>query len=423
MQNKKSAPFRGASKKNVGGKGKFNNRSGGGSGKSPFKSRGGGGRGGSKNIGRGRKKDLNPKLFIKTAKPVEETKYQPTRKYSEMNLHPKLEKSLLSIGFEFPTEIQDKTITQAINSKNILGIADTGTGKTGAFLIPVIDRLLKENRDFRTLIVLPTRELAMQVQKDLQSMTRGFGIFSVCLVGGTPTFKDVKKLKYKNQIIIGTPGRLMDLTEKGALKLDKTEVLILDEFDRMLDMGFVNDIRFLIKHIKNLKQTMLFSATYNKKLKPIIDEVVERPFEAMTNSGLKSSDNVEQDIVSVKRGESKLDILVDMIGREAFEKVIVFAETKRNVDRVYKNLKDADIKVEYIHGDKVQRSREFSLKNFKNGKANVLVATDVAARGLDIKGVTHVINYDAPKDYDTYIHRIGRTGRAGNTGNAFTFVN
>ena len=419
MQNKKSGSAKAGPRRKFGGKRKF---SGGSTGKrkSPFGNRGGkrGGKGGA----RGKKKDLNPKLFIQGAKPVAETKYKPTRSYAQMDLHPKLEKSLLSIGFEFPTEIQDKTITQSMNGKDILGIANTGTGKTGAFLIPIIDRLLKEKKDFRTLVVLPTRELANQVQKDLQSMTRGFGIFSVCLVGGNPTFKDIKKLKYKNQIVIGTPGRLMDMVERGALKLDKTEVLVLDEFDRMLDMGFVNDIRFLKKHIKNLKQTMLFSATLDKKLKPVIDEIITRPFEVMVNSGLKSSDNVEQDIVRVERGESKFDVLIDMLRQDGFDKVIVFAETKRAVDMIYKNLKDAKIKVEYIHGDKTQRSREFSLKHFKNGRANVLVATDVAARGLDIKEVTHVINYDAPTDYDTYIHRIGRTGRNGTTGHSFTFV-
>ncbi len=420
MQNKKSGSPKGGPRRGGGGKRNFGGKSGGGKRKSPFGNRAGGrgGRGG----GRGKKKDLNPKLFIQAAKPVAETKYKPTRSYAQMDLHPKLEKSLLSVGFEFPTEIQDKTITQSMNGKDILGIANTGTGKTGAFLIPVIDRLLKEKKDFRTLVVLPTRELANQVQKDLQSMTRGFGIFSICLVGGNPAFKDVKKLKYKNQIVIGTPGRLMDMVERGALKLDKTEVLVLDEFDRMLDMGFVNDIRFLKKHIKNLKQTMLFSATLDKKLKPIIDEVIQKPFEVLVNSGAKSSDNVEQDIVRVERGESKFDVLIDMLKQDGFEKVIVFAETKRSVDMIYKNLKDANLKVEYIHGDKTQRSREFSLKHFKNGRANILVATDVAARGLDIKEVTHVVNYDAPTDYDTYIHRIGRTGRNGTTGHSFTFV-
>ena len=425
MNNKKSSPSKGGPRRGggAGGRGKFTNKGGsGGRGKSPFGSKSGHRGGGGGGRGRGKKKDLDPKMFIKSAKPVSETKYEPTRSYAEMGLHPKLEKSLLSIGFEFPTEIQDKTITQSMNGKDILGIANTGTGKTGAFLIPIIDRLLKEDRDFRTLVVLPTRELANQVQKDLQSMTRGFGIFSICLVGGTPAFKDVKKLKYKNQIVIGTPGRLMDMVERKALKLEKTEVLVLDEFDRMLDMGFVNDIRYLIKHINNLKQTMLYSATLDKKLKPIIDEVIQKPFEVLVNSGLKSSDNVEQEIVRVQRGESKFDVLADMINKDHFTKIIVFAETKRTVDMIYKNLKEVGVKAEYIHGDKTQRAREFSLKNFTTGKVPILIATDVAARGLDIKEVSHVINYDAPTDYDTYIHRIGRTGRAGKTGHAITFV-
>jgi ATP-dependent RNA helicase RhlE len=190
----------------------------------------------------------------------------------------------------------------------------------------------------------------------------------------------------------------------------------------MLDMGFVEDIRFLKKNISNLKQTMLFSATLDKKLRPIIDEVIENPFQVLISSGGQSSDNVEQDVIKIERGDSKFDKLISMLNEKHFEKTLIFAETKRTVDTVSKNLKEAGIKVEYIHGDKTQRSREFSLKKFKDGRADVLVATDVAARGLDIKGITHVINYEKPRDYDSYIHRIGRTGRAGATGHTFTFI-
>jgi ATP-dependent RNA helicase RhlE len=381
--------------------------------------------GGSKKSGgrgRGKQKELDSKLFIKKAKPVKETKYNPDRTYNDFELHEKLKSSLALKGFEFPTEIQDKTIDQSVKGQDILGIANTGTGKTGAFLIPIIDRLLKEDRDFRTLVVVPTRELATQVQSDFQSMTRGFGLFSICLVGGTPTFKDVKKLRMKNHIVIGTPGRLIDMVKRKALKLEKTEILVLDEFDRMLDMGFVEDVRFLKKNISNLKQTMLFSATLDKKLKPIIDEIIQDPFQVLITSGGQSSDNVEQNIIKVERGYSKFDKLISMLNEKHFEKTLIFAETKRTVDMVSKNLKEAGIRVEYIHGDKTQKSREFSLKKFKDGRADVLVATDVAARGLDIKGITHVINYERPRDYDSYIHRIGRTGRAGTMGHAFTFI-
>lgn len=368
------------------------------------------------------KKNLDTKLFIKKAKPVKETKYNPERLYSDFQLHDKLKKALEVKGFKFPTEIQDKTIDQSMGGKNILGIANTGTGKTGAFLIPIIDRFLEGEKDLKVLVVVPTRELAIQVQSDLRSMTRGMGVFSVCLVGGTPTFKDVKKLKMKNHIIIGTPGRLIDMVKRRALKLDKTGVLVLDEFDRMLDMGFIDDVRFLKKNMENLGQTMLFSATLDKKLKPVIDEIIKNPYTVMINSGGQSSDNVEQNVVKMERGENKFDKLLSMLEEKDFEKTLIFAETKRSVDLISKNLKESGIKVEYIHGDKTQRSREFSLNKFKDGRSDVLVATDVAARGLDIKGITHVINYEKPRDYDSYIHRIGRTGRAGKLGHALTFI-
>jgi ATP-dependent RNA helicase RhlE len=389
---------------------------------------GGGSRGSSspKSRGRfgakGRGKDLDPELFIKKARPVKETKYNPTRVYDDFDIHESLKSILAKNNFREPTEIQDKTIDESISGQNILGIASTGTGKTGAFLIPIIDRFLKGDKDFRTLVVVPTRELALQVKEDLDSMTRGFGLFSICLVGGTPTFKDVKRLRMKNHIVIGTPGRLIDMVKREALKLVKTEVLILDEFDRMLDMGFVDDVRFLKQNMPNLNQTMLFSATLDKKLKPIVDEVIKNPFTVMVNSGGQSSDNVEQDVILIKKGEAKFDKLLSMLKQDTFEKTIIFAETKRAVDLVSKNLAEAGMKVEYIHGDKTQRSREFSLKKFKDGRSDILVATDVAARGLDIKGITHVINYEKPRDYESYIHRIGRTGRAGKTGTALTFI-
>lgn len=395
-----------------GGARKFGGRSGGFSGSRPK------GRFGA----RGKQKDIDAALFVKKAKPVIETRYNPSRVYNDFDIHESLKAILEKNNFKEPTEIQDKTIDQSMTGQDILGIANTGTGKTGAFLIPIIDRFLKGNKDFRTLVVVPTRELAIQVKADLDSMTRGFGLFSICLVGGTPTYKDVKRLQMKNHIVIGTPGRLIDMVKRNALKLTKTEVLVLDEFDRMLDMGFVEDVRFLKKNMPNLKQTMLFSATLDQKLKPVIDEIIQNPFTVMINSGGQSSDNVEQDVVKIEKGENKFDKLTSMLKQDNFEKVLIFAETKRAVDLVSKNLKEAGVLVEYIHGDKTQKSREISLKKFKDGRADVLVATDVAARGLDIKGITHVINYERPRDYDSYIHRIGRTGRAGAMGNALTFI-
>ncbi len=368
-------------------------------------------------------KILDSKLFIKKAvNLIDEEIYTPSKAYSEMNLNPKLIKSLEFKKFKFPTEIQDKSIEYSVSGKNILGIASTGTGKTGAFLIPIIDKILNNDNFFQSIVIAPTRELANQIQADFISMTKNLNLNSVCFVGGSPIFKDFRKLKMKNHLIIGTPGRLIDLVKREKLNLNKIEILVLDEFDRMLDMGFINDVKFLLGKMTNLKQNMLFSATLNNKIEPIINSIIENPYRVIVNSNSKTSDNVEQGVIKINSKESKFEKLLSMINQTDFKKVIIFTETKRAVDNLHKNLKNAGVKVEYIHGDKTQRAREYSLKNFSLGKANILIATDVAARGLDIKGVTHVINYETPRDYDSYIHRIGRTGRAGAKGYAYTFI-
>lgn len=376
------------------------------------------GRGGFRRGG----KVLDHKLFIKKATPVEESVYTPSRKYSDMDLHPKLQKTLNFKKFEFPTEIQDKTIEQSMQGRDILGIAATGTGKTGAFLIPIIDRLLKSGKPFQTLVVVPTRELANQVEQEFLSIAHGLQLYSICLTGGTSVGRNLKRLKMFNHFVIGTPGRLIDMVERNALKLQDTEVLVLDEFDRMLDMGFIDDVKFLTSKMENIKQTMLFSATVGTKLKPTIDQLLNDPFEVMVNTGTNSSDSVEQNIIKVGRGENKFAKLMDLIEHDDFSRVLIFAETKRVVDKLNKELRGAGIKSDLIHGDKTQRAREIALEKFKKGRVDVLVATDVAARGLDIKGVSHVINYEPPKDYESYIHRIGRTGRNGKAGHALTFV-
>lgn len=367
-------------------------------------------------------KVLDWKLFVKKARPVEETIYIPTCKYSEMNLHEKLLKAIEEKGYEYPTEIQDKTIQQAREGRDILGIANTGTGKTGAFLIPVIDRLLTQKPEFQTLIISPTRELATQIEEEFISLGRNLRLWSACLTGGTSIKRNLARLAMKNHAIIGTPGRIIDMVERGALDLSKFEVLILDEFDRMLDMGFIDDIKFLRAKMTAVKQTMLFSATVDKKLKPLIDEMVANPHEVMISTGHQSSERVEQDVVKVARGENKFEKLLELLRKPDFHKVLIFAETKRMVDDLHFDLRKAGIESDLIHGDKSQKSRDVALDKFKKGRVDILIATDVAARGLDIKGVSHVINYEVPRDYDSYIHRIGRTGRAGKSGFAFTFV-
>jgi ATP-dependent RNA helicase RhlE len=305
----------------------------------------------------------------------------------------------------------------------LLGIAQTGTGKTGAFLIPVVNNLLSVSPANQVLVVVPTRELAVQVEQEFKSIVKGLSLRSHCFIGGTSVGKDVSLLRSAAHVIIGTPGRLTDLARQGALKMSNFRTLILDEFDRLLDMGFSRDIQFIVKAMTYREQTILFSATEEKEQLPLIRELLHQPVEVRVSNGKTTGDHIDQEIVRVAPGEHKMDVLLRMVRDNSFQKVIVFAETKRGVSTVRKNLHHSGIRVDEIHGNKSQNYRLKALSDFKSGKIQVLIATDVAARGLDISDVTHVINYQQPRDFDSYIHRIGRTGRAGKGGKAFTFVN
>ena len=364
---------------------------------------------------------LDPSNFIKKCTSSKIIEYKVPTKFQDMLLDDKLKRALKIKGFINPTEIQSKTIEALINKKNVLGIANTGTGKTGAFLIPIIHRLLTEKK-FQTLVVLPTRELALQVEKEFQSLASDLHLRSASFIGGTKLDKDFQKLKSLNDIVIGTPGRLIDLINQGALKLNNFEVLILDEFDRMLDMGFIRDIEKILSAMKLRKQTMLFSATVDQNQDNLIKKIIPNPVRILLHSGNSTTSLVDQDIIDVQGGD-KFAIFRDLISREDFRKVLVFAETKRSVDRLSKKLIKSGISADTIHGDKSQNYRIKALNNFKLGKIKILVATDVAARGIDIMDITHVINYQPPTSMDSYIHRIGRTGRAGKKGFAYTFIN
>ncbi len=359
--------------------------------------------------------------LIQKAEPVSLAPYKATTSFSSMNLHEGLKKNILKNGFKTPTEIQDKTFEELKKGSNLIGIAATGTGKTGAFLIPILDNLLQK-KPFQTLVIVPTRELALQVQEEFNKLTIDLPAKAVCFIGGVNMDNDIRNLKKKNDVVIGTPGRLLDLAQRKLLFFDRFEVLILDEFDKMLDMGFVRDIQHIVGAMKQRKQTLLFSATKDKKQESIINEIVKNPFIVAVNTGDRSSLNVTQDIIRVKEGESKFGLLVELLKQKELEKVILFTETKHLANKVSKNLNLNGVKADQIHGNKSQNYRIHALERFKNGSIRVLVATDVAARGIDINDVTHVINYQVPKDYDTYIHRVGRTGRAGKTGTAYTFV-
>jgi len=375
----------------------------------------------------GRKKSqkvsaLDPSQLIKKSTAPKPEQFKATFKFEQLPIDQKLKNNLLAKGYEWPTEIQQASLEPLSQGKNLVGVASTGTGKTAAFLIPLVDRLLKTDRPFTTLIVVPTRELALQVEEEFRSMTKGMSFYSSCFIGGTNVGQDIKKLRRLNHFIIGTPGRLLDMADRGALRLQDISVLILDEFDRMLDMGFINDIQKMVKAIGKRDQTMLFSATMDPSQKGLIRDLVYDPLVIKVNNGSDASANVEQHILRVNEGEDKFQKLLELISEDSFERVILFAETKRMVDKLSKKLNQSGVNASHIHGDKSQNFRIRSINRFKNGTSRVLVATDVAARGIDIDHVSHVINYQLPRTMDSYVHRIGRTGRAGNIGMAYTFV-
>lgn len=365
--------------------------------------------------------DVN--LLTQKAQPQQVVAFEPTRSFSDLALHASLKATIAKKGFSHPTEIQDKSIDALLEGRDMMGIAQTGTGKTGAFLIPIIDRLLKEGRNFQTLVLAPTRELAVQIEEEFKSLTQKLGLYSSCFIGGTNINRDLQNLRRKSHLVVGTPGRLLDLSYRKALYFNDFEVLVLDEFDRMLDMGFAKDVQRITDAMSKRKHTMLFSATLDKQQQPYINKLLNNPVEVKVSSGEATGDHIDQEIIKVKEGQNKFGMLLEMISQEEFEKVLVFAETKRWVSKVNKQLGQAGVRSEEIHGNKTQNYRQKALDKFKSGKVKVLVATDVAARGLDVSDVTHVINYQLPGSIDSYIHRIGRTGRAGKKGKAYTFVN
>ena len=304
---------------------------------------------------------------------------------------------------------------------NVMGIANTGTGKTGAFLIPILNKIISEKKSAKTIILVPTRELAEQVEQELKSLTKGLKVFSSVFIGGTSVRKDLDKLRRPNDVVIGTPGRINDLIDRRALKLFDFSKIVLDEFDTMLDMGFLQDVTKVIDQMHKRDQTILFSATENSKQQSIIDSIIDDYQKVSVSSGEANTDNIYQEIIKTRGDDDKFDILADLLEKEEFEKVLIFLETKRQVSKLFMKLKQYGVRIDEIHGDKTQMYRSKAVRKFKSGAIKVLVATDVASRGIDIDNVTHVINYEIPSSRESYIHRIGRTGRAGKSGNAITF--
>lgn len=338
----------------------------------------------------------------------------------EFDLTKELKKNITYKKYTSPTKIQYEAIPHILKGEDILGIANTGSGKTAAFLIPMINKGVLDSTQ-RFLIVVPTRELAMQIQDEFLQLARNTGMRSVLIMGGNSMGKQIGVLKRDPHFVIATPGRLKDLIGRKAIDLLRINNVVLDEVDRMLDMGFIEDIRFIISKLNENKQSLFFSATMNRKSEEIANTLLKKPVKIQIEQESKGK-NVDQDVIRLKEGETKFDVLCQYINKEKFKKVLIFTRTKRQADALSNKLIEKGIKVNALHGDKRQSQRSRIIDSFKKDYVNILIATDVASRGLDINNITHVINYDMPENYDDYIHRIGRTGRAGKKGYALTFV-
>ena len=375
------------------------------------------------NSGRKRVSTLDPSLLVKEADhAVIEKVFRSDRLVSELPIDIKLKQALDLKGYKRPTEIQDRTLETLMEGRDLLGIAQTGTGKTGAFLIPIIEKLLHRRVNPYALIVVPTRELALQIEEEFKSMAKGVGLYSACFIGGTNINRDLQNLRRNSHVVIATPGRLLDLTDRRAIDLGKFKTLVLDEFDRMLDMGFIRDVNRILEGMKQRNHTMLFSATLDRSQQSMINKILKNPVTVKVSTGNSSGDGINQEVIRLKPGEDKFKVLREMLSQNEFKKVLLFEETKHRVSRLCLKLNKAGIQADQIHGNKSQNARQNALKAFKQGRVQVLVATDVASRGLDVSDVSHVINYQVPQTHDSYIHRIGRTGRAGKIGKAYTFV-
>lgn len=361
-------------------------------------------------------------LFIKKANPDAENLEQNTNQsFEKFTLSPTLRQNIKNHGFTNPTQIQSEAINPIMEGRDVIGLASTGTGKTAAFLIPLIDKVYR-NREEKVLIIAPTRELAVQINDELKNFSQNMNIYSSLIIGGSNMFRQIDSIRRGTSFVIATPGRLKDLIEQRAINLGSYTNIVLDEVDLMVDIGFIADIKYFVSLMAKKRQSLFFSATISPKVQIILHAFVTNPI-IVSVKKQPTSDNIDQDVVKVNDPSRKIDFLHDLLIKDEFEKVLVFGRTKHGIEKLNKELEIRGFKVGAIHGNKRQSQRQRILQSFKQSQIQVLLATDVASRGLDIDNVTHVINYDLPQTYDDYIHRIGRTGRAGKTGFALTFVN
>lgn len=363
--------------------------------------------------------DVDPKMLVKKAMPQESITYINKHSFSDFPLDSIIQRNIVNKGYKNPTPIQDQAIKPILEGKDVVGLASTGTGKTAAFLLPIIQKTI-HNPFAKAIIITPTRELATQIIEEGRTFSQGTRCYFSIVIGGVPIFRQIGALKKNPQVVVGTPGRIKDLVERGALNLSNYQTIVLDEVDRMLDMGFINDIREIVTRLPEKRHSLFFSATINKEASEIAKTFLKDPV-TIRASIQKASDNVDQDIVKVA-GRSKVEILHDLLIKPEFERVLVFGRTKHGLERLFNELVDRGFSVSTIHGNKSQPQRQRALDSFKSNRVKILLATDVASRGIDVENVTHVINYELPETYEDYIHRIGRTGRANKTGVALTFI-
>lgn len=381
----------------------------------------GGGQHRSQNRGGGRKlPTFDPSQFINTH-PIDvvETVYEPTHTFTTFGLDNRVVRNIRETNLTIPTPIQDQIIPEILNGRDVIGLAETGTGKTAAFLLPLISKTLREyNR--QTLILTPTRELALQIEAELRKLGNRMKLYATVCVGGTSMGPQIRGLRRQNHFIIGTPGRILDLIQRNELKTKGITTVVLDEADRMLDMGFINDMRKILSEVPKDRETLFFSATMGKDTDALVHEFLRDP---VTVSVKKKDviDSIEQTVIRYNHHD-KFDTLRDLFNDPSFKRVIVFGAMKHSVEKLSKELTRSGVVAESIHGNKSHNARQRSLKTFKSGNSRVLVATDVAARGIHVDNVSHVINYDLPNTFEDYVHRIGRTGRGSQKGKAVTFV-
>ncbi|MDR2083575.1 MAG: DEAD/DEAH box helicase [Bacteroidales bacterium] len=345
--------------------------------------------------------------------------------FKELNIIPQILKAVEDQGYEKPTEIQEKAIPVVLSGRDIIGCAQTGTGKTASFAIPIIqllqlEKIQKESRKIKALILTPTRELALQISDCINDYAKYTGVRHGVIFGGVRQEPQNKMLKKGIDILIATPGRLLDLMNQGYVKLNNIRYLVLDEADRMLDMGFINDIKRIILKVPENRQTLLFSATMPSSIISLTGKILKNPVRVNISTQETTTEKIKQLIYYVEK-KDKNNLLISILKEEKNQSVLVFSRTKHNANNIVRKLIKAGIESEALHGNKSQTSRQTALSNFKSGKTRVIVATDIASRGIDINELPLVINFDLPEVPETYVHRIGRTGRAGHSGRALSF--